>query len=296
MSEPAPAATPKRERRRVREMGVVVARVRRETADTTSLYLVGDEPFEDEAGHFCTIDPHQFPVLKHFIAHLEDVKGSREKPRAYSLGSAPHEDHLLITIKEEVYASGETPYPPLLSPLLTHHTPVGARLVISGFTGAYVIPPDAAGRVDRVVHVCAGSGIVPNLGLIKSSLHRGDPFRHILLFSNKTRQDVIYYEEFEELRRRHPDQVEVIHCLTREEPSGIPGARRGRITKELLQEMIPDPSRTLAFTCGPGITPHERKAARDQGEEPTPRFVENMVVLLHEVGLDRKQVKEESWG
>ena len=262
MAEPT-TATEKRERqRRVRELEVVVARVRRETSDTTSLFLAASEPLEYEAGHFCTIDPHQFPVLKHFIAHLEDLKGSKEKPRAYSLGSAPHEEYVLITIKEEVYNSGETPYPPLLSPLLTHHVPVGARLVISGFTGAYTIPHDAAGRIDKVVHVCAGSGIVPNLGLIKASLHRKDPFRHVLLFSNKTRQDIIYHEEFEDLRRQHPDQVKVIHCLTREEPAGIPGARRGRITKELLQEVIADPGRTLAYTCGPGITPYERKAAR----------------------------------
>ncbi len=203
---------------------------------------------------------------------------------------------MVITIKEEIYNSGETPFPPLLSPLLTHHTPMGTRFVISGFTGAYTIPNDAVGRIDQVIHVCAGSGIVPNLGLIKSSLHRNEPFRHILLFSNKTRQDVIYFQDFEELRRQHPDRVEVIHCLTREEPTGIPGARRGRITRELLQEVIADPSRTLAYTCGPGITPHERKAARDKGEEPAPRFVENMVALLHEAGLDRKQVKQESWG
>lgn len=296
MAEPTPAAAKRERQRRVRELEVVVARVRRETADTTSLFFAADEPFEYEAGHFCTIDPHQFSVLRHFIAYLEDLKGGREKPRAYSLGSAPHEEHVVITVKEETYSSGETPFPPLLSPLLAHHTPVGTRLVINGFTGAYTIPPDAVGRIDQVVHVCAGSGIVPSLGIAKSSLHRGEPFRHILLYSSKTRQDIIYYQDFEELHRQHPDQFEVIHCLTREEPAGLRNARRGRVTKELIEEMIADPARTLAFTCGPGITPHERKAARDKGEEPTPRFVEHMVSLLHEVGLERKQVKQESWG
>lgn len=296
MAEPT-LATEKRERqRRVRELEVVVAKVQRETADTTSLFFAADEPFEYEAGHFCTVDPHQFPVLKHFIAYLEDLKGTKEKPRAYSLGSAPHEEHVVITVKEETYSSGETPFPPLLSPLLANHTPVGTRLVISGFTGAYTIPRDAAERIDQVIHVCAGSGIVPNLGLIKSSLHRNEPFRHTLLYSSKTRQDIIYYQDFEELQRRHPDRFAVIHCLTREAPAGLRGARRGRITRELLQEVIADPGRALAFTCGPGITPYERKAARDKGEEPTPRFVEHMVALLHEAGLDRKQVKQESWG
>ena len=291
------AQTTRTPRRRVREMEVEVVHVRRDTPDTTTLFMsAGDEPIEYEAGHFCTIDPHQFGELEHFTAYLEDQKGQREKPRAYSMASAPHEEHLAITIKEERYESGETPYPPLLSPLLTYYIQEGRRLVISGFTGAYTFPADVCERTDHIVHVCAGSGIVPNRSLIKESLHRSDPLRHTLLFSNKTRGDVIYFEEFEELRTQYPDQLDVIHCITREDPSGIRGARQGRISGELLREVAPDPSKVMAYSCGPGITPYERRAARAKGEVPEPRFVENMVALLQEHGLDKKQIRQESWG
>ena len=284
-------------RRRVREIEVEVVHVRRDTPDTTTLFMsAGDEPIAYEAGHFCTIDPHQFGELEHFTAYLEDQKGQREKPRAYSMASAPHEEHLAITIKEDRYESGETPYPPLLSPLLTYYIQEGRRLVISGFTGAYTFPADVCERTDHIVHVCAGSGIVPNRSLIAESLHRGDPLRHTLLFSNKTRGDVIYFEEFEALRAQYPDQLDVIHCITREDPSGIRGARQGRISGELLQEVAPDPSNVMAYSCGPGITPYERRAARAKGEVPEPRFVENMVALLQEHGLDKKQIRQESWG
>ncbi len=278
-------------------MEVEVVHVRRDTPDTTTLFMsAGDEPIEYEAGHFCTIDPHQFGELEHFTAYLEDQKGQREKPRAYSMASAPHEEHLAITIKEERYESGETPYPPLLSPLLTYYIQEGRRLVISGFTGAYTFPADVCERTDHIIHVCAGSGIVPNRSLIKESLHRGDPLRHTLLFSNKTRGDVIYFEEFEALRAQYPSQLDVIHCITREDPSGIRGARQGRISGELLREVAPDPSKVMAYSCGPGITPYERRAARAKGETPEPRFVENMVALLQEHGLDKKQIRQESWG
>ena len=278
-------------------MEVEVVHVRRDTPDTTTLFMsAGDEPTEYEAGHFCTIDPHQFGELEHFTAYLEDQKGQREKPRAYSMASAPHEEHLAITIKEERYESGETPYPPLLSPLLTYYLQEGRRLVISGFTGAYTFPADVCERTDHIVHVCAGSGIVPNRSLIKESLHRSDPLRHTLLFSNKTHGDVIYFEEFETLRAQYPDQLDVIHCITREDPSGIRGARQGRISGELLREVAPDPSKVMAYSCGPGITPYERRAARAKGEVPEPRFVENMVALLQEHGLDKKQIRQESWG
>ena len=59
-----------------------------------------------------------------------------------------------------------------------------------------------------------------------------------------------------------------------------------------MHEFIPDPSRAFAFSCGPGITPHERKAAKAAGEELVPRFVENMVELLQKVGLNKKQIKK----
>ena len=291
------AQTTRTPRRRVRELEVEVVQARRDTPDTTTLFMsTGDEPIEYEAGHFCTIDPHQFGELEHFTAYLEDQKRQREKPRPYSMASAPHEQHLAITIKEERYESGETPYPPLLSPLLTYYIQEGRRLVISGFTGAYTFPADVCERTDHIIHVCAGSGIVPNRSLIKESLHRGDPLRHTLLFSNKTRGDVIYFEEFEVLREQYPDRLDVIHCITREDPAGIRGARNGRISEELLREVAPNPSSVLAYSCGPGITPYERRAARAKGETPEPRFVENMVALLQEHGLDKKQIRQESWG
>ena len=223
-------------------------------------------------------------------------KGKKEPPRLYSLGSAPYEPEIAITIKEERYISGETPYPPLLSPLLTYHIPVGTKMVISGFRGAYTLTPDIVDRVDRVVHVCAGSGIVPNLGLVKESLHRGDPLEHVLLFSNKTREDIIYYQDFEELHQQYPDKFDVVHCITREDPAGVRNARRGRISAELLREFMPDISRSFVFTCGPGISPHERRAARERNEKPEPKFVENMMATMLEIGLGKEQIKQESWG
>src|SRR5438093_10385083 len=113
----------------------MVADVIVEAPDTTTLVLfTGNDRLEYSAGHFLTIDPHQFEALERFTAFLEDLKGRREPPRAYSMASAPHEKHLAFTIKEERYASGATKYPPLLSPLLVKNIVRGMRLVLTGFT------------------------------------------------------------------------------------------------------------------------------------------------------------------
>ncbi len=271
-------------------------RVRMETADTATLFLAADERFEYAAGQFLTIDPRQFPALKQVIGYLEDAKGQREKPRAYSLASAPHEEHAAITIKEEPYISGETVYPPLVSPLLTYQIPAGSRMKISGFTGAYTYPDDIAERADAILHVCAGSGIVPNFGLIKHSLHCNDGLRHTLVYSNKTVSDIIFARDLEQLRQRYPDRFEIVNCITREDPAGLPCSRRGRIDPDLLSTLIKDTSNRFVFCCGPGISSHERKAAGERGETPAPKFVETMLPMLQEIGLDKTQIKRESWG
>src|SRR5687767_12171291 len=91
---------PREGRKKVKELEVMVSDVVKETHDTTTLYLfTGNDRLEYRAGHFLSIDPHQFSFLERWVDFLEDLKGRREVPRAYSLYSAPHEKHLAITIK-----------------------------------------------------------------------------------------------------------------------------------------------------------------------------------------------------
>src|SRR5215510_3481770 len=141
--------------RRIKQMEVMVAS---ETPDTATLvFFTGNDRLEYSAGHFLTIDPHQFEALERFTAFLEDLKGKREPPRAYSMSSAPHEKYLAVTVKEERYQSGVTQFPPLLSPLLVKRTVRGMRLTVTGFTGPYTLPDNIEAQTDHIVHICAGS-------------------------------------------------------------------------------------------------------------------------------------------
>src|SRR3954469_12321381 len=149
----------------------MVADVIVETPDTSTLvFFTGNDRLDYKAGHFLTIDPHQFEALARFISFFEDVKGKREPPRAYSMASAPHERYLAVTVKEEQYVSGVTKYPPLLSPLLVKRTVKGMRLVVTGFTGPYTLPSDVEQQTNHLVHICAGSGSVPNYSILKFAL------------------------------------------------------------------------------------------------------------------------------
>jgi 3-ketosteroid 9alpha-monooxygenase subunit B len=293
-ARPGRAARP-----RIREFEAIVEEAIRETADTTTLvFFTGSERLEYEAGQFLTIRPHQFPALDRFVKFFEDVKGKREPARAYSMCSAPHDRRVAVTIKEELYITGVTKYPPLMSPFLTYRVPPGTRMVLTGFGGPYVLPPDIESRTDRLIHVCAGSGIVPNMSIVRHCLETGMKLRHILIYGNKTWDDIIFRRQFEELAARHPGQLEIVHALSREADVARygPNVRTGRVSEALLREHIPDPGAAHVFTCGPGIGKFERQAAREKGEEPQPRFLETVLAGLKAIGVPRAHVHHEMYG
>ncbi|HEX9288086.1 MAG TPA: hypothetical protein VF904_01085 [Anaeromyxobacteraceae bacterium] len=89
-----------------------------------------------------------------------------------------------------------------------------------------------------------------------------------------------------------------VHTLTREEAPERhgPDVRKGRVTAELLRELIPDPKACLVYACGPAVGPFERTAARERGEAPPPRFLENTLDALEQVGVPPERVKTESYG
>jgi len=285
--------------RRIKELEVMVADVIIQSPDTATLvFFTGNDRLDYSAGHFLTIDPHQFAALERFTAFLEDLKGRREPPRAYSMSSAPHERYLAVTVKEERYVSGATKYPPLLSPMLVKRTTRGMRLVVTGFTGPYTLPPDIAGRTSHVVHVCAGSGFVPNFSMLKFALAEYPGLRHTVVYSNKAWSDVIFRDELARLAAEHPNRLTVIHTLTREPNARAFGAdvREGRITLPLLREAVPQIDDCYVYVCGPGISHWDVVAAKQAGTTPAPRFLETVVSQLRELGVPPDRIKRESYG
>jgi 3-ketosteroid 9alpha-monooxygenase subunit B len=283
--------------RRIKEMEVMVADVIIETPDTTTLVLfTGNDRLEYLAGHFLTIDPHQFESLERFTSFLEDLKGRREPPRAYSMSSAPHERYLAVTVKEERYVSGVTRFPPLLSPLLVKRTVRGMRLVVTGFTGPYTLAADVASTTDHIVHVCAGSGSVPNFSMLKSALAHQPTLRHTFVYSNKTWDEVIFRDELARLAALHPDRLKILHTLTRQDGDAPAGVRTGRVDQALLREAIRSPTECLVYVCGPGVSKFDLAAAKAAGTPPPRRFLESVLADLEALGVPHNRIRREFYG
>ena len=290
---------PEPTRRKIKELEVMVAEVIYETPDTRTLvFFTGNDPLEYKAGHFLTIAPQQFSALERWTAYLENLKGKKEPPRAYSMASAPHEKYLAITVKEERYVPGVTSYPPLLSPILALRTEVGTKMVITGFTGPYTMPDDLESKTDHVLHVCAGSGSVPSFSIIKDSLISGRTLKHTLVYSNKSWEETIFANQLLDLQKKYPNQFRVIFSLTREPDASVFSETvvNGRITKELLEKYVEDASHQFVFVCGPSISAFDKKAAKEKGIEPKPRFLESALQALEEIGFTDDRIKRESYG
>ena len=246
----------------IQELDTIVSDVVMETEDSATIFLsTGEELPEYQAGQFLTVDPHQFPALERWCQYLELLKGKKEPARAYSMSSAPHEKYVSFTVKEDIFYPGETKYPPLLSPLLTYRIPIGSKMKIKGYTGSYVVDEAIQNGCDHILHLCAGSGIVPNYAIIKDELKNGSDIKHTLIFTNKTWDDIIFRDSLNKLAADHPDKVKVIHTITREENNELKskGVHFGRPDIDFIKSQINDIDSTVAFVCGPAITGIEKK-------------------------------------
>lgn len=281
--------------------GSVVKAVQ-ETSDTWTLFIAVDENDRQyQAGQFVSIAPQQFSVIRDLTRYFEFMKGKKEPIRAYSLASAPFEDFVAITIKLEEYHPAKDALPPLLSPLLASDLLLNKPIEFMGYTGGYILPENAAEMADKVVHLVAGSGIVPSFSILKDDLMNTDNsgLPHVLVYVNKTVSDIIYRQEIDQMAEQFSKRLTVIHYLTREQNPPSNGAGQHILSRPSLNQMqalVPDVSRVLMYACGPAITKYQKKEALLTGIPPAPRFMEWVHEVVMQLQIDKKRIHREVYG
>ncbi|MBN4077413.1 hypothetical protein JYT19_00720 [Sulfobacillus acidophilus] len=294
-AKPAPST------KKIRPILGVVTKAIKETPDTYTLQIsVGPKDKDYLAGQFLNIDPHQFAELSGMVAYLENEKGKKELVRAYSITSAPFEETVDITTRPEVYYPGDTKYPPLLSPLLASNALVGRQITFGGYVGAYILKPEQAAQTNEVLHLVAGSGIVPNFAILKDELvnEKNSHIFHTMLYTNKTFEDIIFYKQLEELSDKYKNRFKLIHLLTREDDCAKYGNNffKGRISLDFVSRFIKDKQKVLVYACGAGITKWQRKKAQEENKIATPRFLESTGQIAKDLNIDKKRYKREIYG
>jgi ferredoxin-NADP reductase len=144
----------------------------------------------------------------------------------------------------------------------------GRHVDVEGPMGAFTFPPSPQER--RFAFVAGGTGIAPLRAMLPHAL----TVAHgtvALFYSARTAGEFAYEDELRGLAKT--GRLELRQTVTRGDDGRWTGSR-GRITREALAELIPDPA-TLCFVCGP------------------PSFVDDMRALLGECGVDAARIRSE---
>jgi ferredoxin-NADP reductase len=187
--------------------------------------------------------------------------------RSYSIASAPEEERVELLV--ERLDDGE------VSPYLTDELRTGDGLELRGPIGGWFTWEREDGG--PLFLVAGGSGIAPLVAMIRHRAAAGSDAPCRLLYSSRSREDVICADELDRLAASD-GTLEVIHTLTRSQPPGWTGYAR-RIDAEMLREVTPPPEqRPRTYVCG-----------------PTP-LVESVANTLVELGHDARRIKTERFG
>jgi len=161
--------------------------------------------------------------------------------RSYSIASEPERSRE-VDITVERIEGGE------VSPFLHEVVVPGDRLEVRGPIGGYFVWEAALGG--PLLLVAGGSGVVPLMAMVRHRARSAMTIPTRLLFSSRTFDEIIYREELDHLAAT-ADGFEVLHTLTRQQPSRWTGFTR-RIDDAMLAEALePLGAATRAYACGP---------------------------------------------
>ena len=156
------------------------------------------------------------------------VKGIK---RSYSIASTPSDSEIELLIKN--YTGGQ------FSNYLFNEAKVNDLLRIEGPKGTYIFPKEIT---HNLIFISTGTGIAPNLSLIKSALKEGkvQPSQITLIHGQRTAKEHIYSLE-ETLKG-----VNIIKCTSRESAEGFV---QGYV-QDAVKGLELDISNSLVFACG----------------------------------------------
>ncbi len=167
---------------------------------------------------------------------------SGEGRRSYSLSSNPTRGEApTVTVKR--IANGE------YSRWLFDLAQVGDVVHSIGASGFFTLPENLSADT-TLFFLAAGSGITPIRALLKEALYRYGSKKIILVYSNHSETDTIFYHELLLLQSEFSDQLTIEFLFSVNK--NLLRARLGKpLLTEFLETFVTDSKNTLAYICGP---------------------------------------------
>lgn len=235
---------------------------------TFSTSLIGRDQAAKDTASFHLKKPEGFTFTAGQSVYLtlpnQASSDSKGRIRTFSIASAPHEPHLVITSRLSV--SG---FKQALASL-----PAGGAVEIEGPYGDLILDEDS---LRPAVFLAGGIGITPFRSMILDALKRQDSRRIHLFYSNRNVEDAAFLDELVELAGRNP-RLELIATLTDEGPDN-PGwnGERGYITTDMIMRYVGDLAAPIYHIAGP------------------PQMVAAMKVVLKKSGVKDEDIRAEAF-
>ena len=211
---------------------LVIRDVRRETPDCVSIEFEIPENLKKEFAY----TQGQSLTMRSFI-NGEEVR------RTYSICASPLDQEWRVAIKK---VEGG-----LFSTYANENLRRGDKLEVMPPVGKFYTELNPSNK-KHYLAFAAGSGITPVISLVKTTLRVEPGSSFTLVFGNKQRSSIIFFEELEGLKNKYMERFNLIHVLSREK-TDTP-LNSGRLTPEKLNDLgklISYKSFDEYFICGP---------------------------------------------
>jgi ring-1,2-phenylacetyl-CoA epoxidase subunit PaaE len=176
------------------------------------------------------------------ITIKKEIDGE-ELRRSYSICSAPFENELRVAVKK--VDGGK------FSSYANNVLKAGNELEVLPPTGKFNTKLNEQNAKNYVAFV-AGSGITPVISIIKATLQTEPASSFTLIFGNRGRHSIIFFEELEGLKNKYLNRFNFINILSREKTDAP--VNSGRIDADKLTELnklIDYKNTDEFFICGP---------------------------------------------
>ena len=206
-----------------------VKEVKRETLDCVSVSFFIPE---DLTEMFSFTEGQNITIKKNING--EEVR------RSYSVCNAPYEQELRVAIKKTTGG--------LFSSFANDELKAGDVLEILPPTGRF----NAKSETGNYLAIAAGSGITPIISIIKHTLKTQLKSSFTLIYGNKSRGSIIFFEEIEALKNKFMERFTCINILSRERTDAdINYGRIGTEKLEGLKHLLNFKTFNDAYICGP---------------------------------------------
>ena len=176
--------------------------------------------------------------------NIKAIINGEEIRRTYSLCTSPQEQKLKVAVKK---VNGG-----LFSTYANEQLKKGDVLEVMTPLGKFNTALHSDSKKNYVAFA-AGSGITPIISIIKATLATEPNSSFTLVYGNRSRSFIIFFEELEGLKNQYMERFTLIHILSREKTDA--SINFGRITKDkcthLFEKLIDLKHADEFFLCGP---------------------------------------------